>query len=224
MHSGMFLRSLILFFISMTYFRPNMGNVLIRRDNDETEYTNFTTYVENSCLEVFSCPKTSIDATDQEGNFFLRENFFTDYCKYTQELLDCAKELDIFNDTDCADQRKFLSIFTTTETSLCINPIYPLIQELRPCLNSIFMKLDNYSQILRPLMKPADHDFTTNNLSKESFCTTYDQILDETVKEFRSCPLSSVQWTSQNIKLLRKNYYPIVTGKTPPFQCSDSDS
>ncbi|XP_062577729.1 uncharacterized protein LOC134239577 [Saccostrea cucullata] len=102
--------------------------------------------------------------------------------------------------------------------------MYPMMQELRPCLNSIYVKLDNYSQILRPLMKSVvDHKITTD-VTKESFCTTYDQILDETVEEFRRCPGSNFQWTTQNIKILRKNYYPIVTGKIPPFECNDSDS
>ncbi|XP_062601059.1 uncharacterized protein LOC134262708 [Saccostrea cucullata] len=222
MQCGTFVRSLFLIFTTTTYFQPTVGNVLMRRDNDNSEYTNVT-IVENSCLDIFSCPKTSLDNTDEDGNFFLGENFFTSYCKYTQELLDCAEERDIVNDPECADEINYLAVFSTPETSLCLNPMYPMMQELRPCLNSIYVKLDNYSQILRALMKPVGHDITTD-LSKESFCTTYDQILDATVEEFRRCPGSSFQWTPQNIKILRRNYYPIVTGKIPPFECNKSDS
>ncbi|XP_061195401.1 uncharacterized protein LOC133203645 [Saccostrea echinata] len=227
MSRGVFVRYWVLFCISWACFGYASGNVLMRRDefDDFDQYINDTLYindtyiyVEDDCNGLFSCPATTLNSTDQEGNLYLGENFFSDYCKYVQELLDCAEERDIYNDPECVDQRKYLSMYTKKETNLCMNPIYPLLQNLRQCINSLNQKLDNFTKILRPLMTPIGQDFTTNkDLSNDSFCQTYNQILDETIEAFKGCPSNKVQWSSKNISIIRKNYYPVTTGSTPPF-------
>ncbi|XP_062567105.1 uncharacterized protein LOC134229380, partial [Saccostrea cucullata] len=94
---------------------------------------------------------------------YLGENFFTDYCKYVQELVDCVEELDSFKVTECVDQTRFISMYKSKETSLCINPIYPLLKNLRQCMNSLNKKLGNYTETLHTLMVPPGQDFTAND-------------------------------------------------------------
>ncbi|XP_062614775.1 uncharacterized protein LOC134276548 [Saccostrea cucullata] len=196
---------------------------------DDFEYINATyeyindTYIEDDCPGLNACFFAPPNSTDQEGNMYLGENFFTDYCKYVQELVDCVEELDSFKVTECVDQTRFISMYKSKETSLCINPIYPLLKNLRQCMNSLNKKLGNYTETLHTLMGPPGQDFTANdkNVSKESFCGTYNEILDETIDAFKRCPSNNIQWSEEKISILRKNYYPVILGRKIPFQCSD---
>ncbi|XP_062602874.1 uncharacterized protein LOC134264609 [Saccostrea cucullata] len=215
----------------------DVRNVLIRRDDidiyeekpDDFEILNATyeyinaTRIEDGCPGFAACFSEPTNASDQEGNMYLGENFFTDYCKYVQELVDCVEELDILNNPGCGDRTVDLSMYKTEETSLCINPIYPLLKNLRQCMNSLNKKLDNYTETVLTLMGLPRHDLTENNknVSKESFCGTHSEILDETIDAFKRCPTSNIQWSEENIRILRKNYYPVILTRKMPFQCSD---
>ncbi|XP_055999664.1 uncharacterized protein LOC125655588 isoform X2 [Ostrea edulis] len=230
MSSGIRCSFLILTAIGNACFAyPIEGNLFSKRDDLEFANisTNFT--VMDECERLYTCPKTSqyvfFVGDPEKDEVLYRKNYFTDVCRYVQELVDCGKELNIHDLPECTAERDFLTFYEETDTNFCKNPIFPLIQGLRQCYNKRYQQLEIYRKTLLNLTSSIENNRNTNDgLSENLFCKSYNQLLDQILEEFQKCPDVEFQWTNENIDIYRTNFYPALTGKPLPFQCIDPES
>ncbi|XP_062582943.1 uncharacterized protein LOC134244704 [Saccostrea cucullata] len=208
----------------MAFFVLSPEGRFLKREGQEDTNTSFE-FTDSRCMRLYSCPKTPPKVVffgDREkGEAALRRNYFTDVCRYLRELIQCGNDLNIEALPECNDERNLLLIIAARETSMCKNPIFPLLQGLQQCMNSRYQQLDRYRKEVIALMESTRQNPANNEMSKNLFCRSYSQLLDITLQQLESCNEIEFQWTSENIETFRHHFYPAIIGEEMNFQCPD---
>ncbi|XP_022300265.2 uncharacterized protein LOC111108567 [Crassostrea virginica] len=214
------MNTVLLLLVFLAVGECGFGHPLLRdsgslRRRDVEEFSNVT-FTEIGCsVQVWSCPKTPVTVLGygdpSKGEDLIKKGYFKEACRYLKEFEQCAEDYDVMSDPDCADVREFASYVSYKITTMCDNPILPIVGELRACINSHYGELLEFIESHEAISEQSTDGIV--------FCPLYRQLVDDTVALFKTCPNTQNLWTTENEETFRTNFYPVIFHRPLPFKC-----
>nr|XP_022300266.1 uncharacterized protein LOC111108568 isoform X1 [Crassostrea virginica] len=195
---------------------PLESRHLLKRESSQN--VSITEQGLNCMTTVLDCPKTPSDVVTlgdpSEGQQLFRQNFFTDLCRYVGEFVQCANDHNVDSDPDCEEIKPYFSHLSQCKTTLCGNPILPILEKIQGCLNSKHLEVTAFRLRFITLINSSQ--------SEKIFCRSYRKLVEKTIVRLKTCSSTLFQWSKAKEMVLRKNFYPAISCTAFPFRCDES--